>query len=136
MLPPIAPFLLQPSSPFPAAPRQIAIVVKAFKYPADTALAVGLNLSQIGEFVFVLLSMANQQSLLPESVYMLLMGGRLLLRGLCCCGGITCCCLWLRWRGCAAHGRMPADARAVPGAACGCAALLCGLWGVAAACLC
>ncbi|EFN57909.1 hypothetical protein CHLNCDRAFT_7714, partial [Chlorella variabilis] len=52
----------------------IAIVVKAFKYPADTALAVGLNLSQIGEFVFVLLSMANQQSLLPESVYMLLMG--------------------------------------------------------------
>ncbi len=58
---------------------QIAIVVKAFKYPADTALAVGLNLSQIGEFVFVLLSMASQQSLLPESVYMLMMGERGLL---------------------------------------------------------
>ncbi|KAL4858609.1 K(+) efflux antiporter 5 [Chlorella vulgaris] len=52
----------------------ITAVVKAFGYPLDTALAVGLNLSQIGEFVFVLLSVANQQSLLPESVYMLLMG--------------------------------------------------------------
>lgn len=47
-----------------------------FGYPLGTALAVGLNLSQIGEFVFVLLSVANQQSLLPESVYMLLMGER------------------------------------------------------------
>jgi Kef-type K+ transport system membrane component KefB len=35
---------------------------------------VGLNLSQIGEFVFVLLSVANQQGLLAENVYMLLMG--------------------------------------------------------------
>jgi CPA2 family monovalent cation:H+ antiporter-2 len=52
------------------------VVVKAFGYPLGTALAVGLNLSQIGEFVFVLLSVANQQSLLPESVYMLLMGER------------------------------------------------------------
>lgn len=50
--------------------------MKAFGYPLGTALAVGLNLSQIGEFVFVLLSVANQQSLLPESVYMLLMGER------------------------------------------------------------
>lgn len=52
----------------------IAAVVSAFKYPADTALAVGMNLSQIGEFVFVLLSVANQQALVAENVYMLLMG--------------------------------------------------------------
>jgi hypothetical protein len=68
----------------PCAPAlQITAVVKAFGYPLDTALAVGLNLSQIGEFVFVLLSVANQQSLLPESVYMLLMGE-------CCCLLPTC----------------------------------------------
>lgn len=74
--------------PLPCAPAlQITAVVKAFGYPLDTALAVGLNLSQIGEFVFVLLSVANQQSLLPESVYMLLMGE-------CCCLLPTCaaCC--------------------------------------------
>ncbi|PSC72593.1 K(+) efflux antiporter 4-like isoform A [Micractinium conductrix] len=52
----------------------IAAVVSAFHYPAATALAVGLNLSQIGEFVFVLLSMANQQALLADNVYLLLMG--------------------------------------------------------------
>jgi len=35
---------------------------------------VGLNLSQIGEFVFVLLSAANSQGLLADNVYLLLMG--------------------------------------------------------------
>ena len=53
---------------------QITAVVSAFKYPLSTALAVGLNLSQIGEFVFVLLSVANQQGLLASNVYLLLMG--------------------------------------------------------------
>ncbi|KAL4443410.1 hypothetical protein ABPG75_011147 [Micractinium tetrahymenae] len=52
----------------------ISAVVSAFHYPAITALAVGLNLSQIGEFVFVLLSVANQQALLADNVYLLLMG--------------------------------------------------------------
>ncbi|KAL4429184.1 hypothetical protein ABPG77_010163 [Micractinium sp. CCAP 211/92] len=52
----------------------ISAVVSAFHYPPLTALAVGLNLSQIGEFVFVLLSVANQQALLADNVYLLLMG--------------------------------------------------------------
>jgi Kef-type K+ transport system membrane component KefB len=45
-----------------------------FKYPARTALAVGLSMAQIGEFAFVLLSVASQLGLLPYQVYMLLMG--------------------------------------------------------------
>ena len=55
---------------------QISVVVYAFKYPARTALAVGLSMAQIGEFAFVLLSVASQLGLLPYQVYMLLMGAR------------------------------------------------------------
>lgn len=60
-------------------------MVSAFHYPALTALAVGLNLSQIGEFVFVLLSVANQQALLADNVYLLLMGAPPCLPGLAAC---------------------------------------------------
>jgi len=52
----------------------IAGVVLAFRYPADTALAVGINLAQIGEFGFVLMSIANQQGPIGSQVYLLLMG--------------------------------------------------------------
>ncbi|CAK0783762.1 hypothetical protein CVIRNUC_006962 [Coccomyxa viridis] len=52
----------------------ISVVVYMFKYPARTALAVGLSMAQIGEFAFVLLSVASQLGLLPYQVYMLLMG--------------------------------------------------------------
>ena len=52
------------------------MVVYAFKYPARTALAVGMSMAQIGEFAFVLLSVASQLGLLPYQVYMLLMGAR------------------------------------------------------------
>lgn len=45
-----------------------------FKYPLRTALAVGLSMAQIGEFAFVLLSVASQLGLLAYQVYMLLMG--------------------------------------------------------------
>ncbi len=45
-----------------------------FRYPLDVALSVGINLAQIGEFGFVLLSMAHHYSLVPAQVYMLLMG--------------------------------------------------------------
>ena len=55
----------------------ISMVVWLFKYPPRTALAVGLGMAQIGEFAFVLLSVASQQGLLPYQVYMLLMGTRL-----------------------------------------------------------
>ncbi|CAL8461875.1 g1406 [Coccomyxa elongata] len=52
----------------------ISVVVYAFKYPVRTALAVGLSMAQIGEFAFVLLSVASTLGLLPYQVYMLLMG--------------------------------------------------------------
>lgn len=52
----------------------ISLVVWLFKYPVRTALAVGLSMAQIGEFAFVLLSVASQLGLLPYQVYMLLMG--------------------------------------------------------------
>lgn len=45
-----------------------------FSYPLRTALAVGLSMAQIGEFAFVLLSVASHQGLLAYQVYMLLMG--------------------------------------------------------------
>ena len=53
---------------------QISLVVRAFHYNPRTALAVGLSMAQIGEFAFVLLSVASQLGLLPYQVYMLLMG--------------------------------------------------------------
>ena len=52
----------------------ISLVVWLFKFPARTAVAVGLSMAQIGEFAFVLLSVASQLGLLPYQVYMLLMG--------------------------------------------------------------
>ena len=53
---------------------QISGVVWMFRYPPGTALAVGLSMAQIGEFAFVLLSVASQLGLMPHQVYMLLMG--------------------------------------------------------------
>jgi len=52
----------------------IAGVVLVFRFPLDTALAVGINLAQVGEFGFVLLSMANQHGIIASQVYLLLMG--------------------------------------------------------------
>ncbi|KDD71329.1 hypothetical protein H632_c5284p0, partial [Helicosporidium sp. ATCC 50920] len=52
----------------------VAAVVAAFGYPPRVAVAVGLNLAQIGEFGFVLLSLALTHELLPSTVYLLLMG--------------------------------------------------------------
>ena len=51
-------------------------MVWMFSYPLRTALAVGLSMAQIGEFAFVLLSVASHQGLLAYQVYMLLMGAR------------------------------------------------------------
>lgn len=52
----------------------ISLVVWLFKYPVRIAVAVGLSMAQIGEFAFVLLSVASQLGLMPYQVYMLLMG--------------------------------------------------------------
>lgn len=49
-------------------------VVMAFGYSAEVATSVGLSLAQVGEFVFVLLSLAHAQELLATQVYLLLMG--------------------------------------------------------------
>jgi predicted Kef-type K+ transport protein len=50
-------------------------VVTVFRYPLDVSLAVGLNMAQVGEFGFVLLSLANRYNLVGSQVYLLLMGG-------------------------------------------------------------
>lgn len=50
------------------------MVVFLFRYPPKTAIAVGLGMAQIGEFAFVLLSVASQHGLIPYQLYMLLMG--------------------------------------------------------------
>ena len=68
---PLSPFLSRGSC---ARGAQISGVVWMFSYPLRTALAVGLSMAQIGEFAFVLLSVASHQGLLAYQVYMLLMG--------------------------------------------------------------
>ena len=68
---PSAPFFLEAAA---RAGAQISGVVWMFSYPLRTALAVGLSMAQIGEFAFVLLSVASHQGLLAYQVYMLLMG--------------------------------------------------------------
>lgn len=57
----------------------ISLVVWLFNFPVRTSLAVGLSMAQIGEFAFVLLSVASNLGLLPYQVYMLLMGEHLVL---------------------------------------------------------
>lgn len=52
----------------------VALVVHLFGMPLRTSLAVGISMAHIGEFSFVLLSVANQLKLLSPQVYMLLLG--------------------------------------------------------------
>lgn len=52
----------------------IAATVMLFKYSLDVALSVGINLAQIGELAFVLLSLATGRNLIPNEVYLLMMG--------------------------------------------------------------
>lgn len=49
-------------------------VVRAFGYSAATALSVGMAMSQIGEFAFVLLSRASTLGLVHHRLYLLLLG--------------------------------------------------------------
>lgn len=83
----IAPWFL--AEHFPVLAAGVAVVVAAkslvvagvvllFRYPLDTALAVGINLAQVGEFAFVLLSLASQQHVIGTHVYLLLMGESIL----------------------------------------------------------
>jgi Kef-type K+ transport system membrane component KefB len=52
----------------------IASVVLLFGFPPHTALGVGINLAQVGEFGFVLLSIASRYGMIPHEVSLLLIG--------------------------------------------------------------
>ncbi|XP_071911088.1 K(+) efflux antiporter 4 isoform X2 [Coffea arabica] len=52
----------------------VAAVVKGFGYGSKTSLLVGMSLSQIGEFAFLLLSRASNLHLIEGKLYMLLLG--------------------------------------------------------------
>lgn len=46
-----------------------ALVVKLFRYPTRTALMVGLGLTQIGEFSYVLVRVARDAHIVGDDVY-------------------------------------------------------------------
>lgn len=52
----------------------IASVVLLFGFPPHTAVRVGINLAQVGEFGFVLLSIASRYGMIPHEVSLLLIG--------------------------------------------------------------
>ncbi|CAD7699664.1 unnamed protein product [Ostreobium quekettii] len=52
----------------------VAAVVAAFRFDFKTALMVGLNLAQISEFAFVLLSVAIDLALIEQEMYLMLIG--------------------------------------------------------------
>jgi len=52
----------------------IALVVRAFGYTAQTSLAVGISMAQVGEFSFVLLAHASNLGLVQRKLYFLLQG--------------------------------------------------------------
>lgn len=62
-----------------------SFVVWIFGYAVHTCVAVGLSMAQIGEFAFVLLSIARSSEIIQHQLYMLLMGA---LGGHC--GFVTC----------------------------------------------
>jgi hypothetical protein len=63
----------------------VTLVVRMFDVPLRLSLAVGLSMAHIGEFSFVLLSMASQLKLLSAQVGLLL-GAQKQLWVLCCSG--------------------------------------------------
>ena len=79
---------------------QISGVVYMFRFPPQTALAVGLSMAQIGEFAFVLLSVASQLGLMPYQVYMLLMGAPPCVPMLMTSIDATCCSLSVQVNSC------------------------------------
>jgi CPA2 family monovalent cation:H+ antiporter-2 len=56
----------------------VAVLSKAFGSPTGVALRTGLYLAQAGEFGFVLLALATQQRLLPESLQSPVLAGMVL----------------------------------------------------------
>ncbi len=54
------------------------LIVRAFRYPTDTALLISASLAQIGEFSFILISLGLSLSLIPETARDLVLAGALI----------------------------------------------------------
>lgn len=57
-----------------AKTAMFGVVVRSFGYSSVVALQVGMSMSQIGEFAFVLLSRASALGLVHHRLYLLLLG--------------------------------------------------------------
>jgi CPA2 family monovalent cation:H+ antiporter-2 len=54
------------------------VVVSIFRYPLRTAVLVGVGLTQIGEFSYVLVQVARDAKLVDEAVYSTILAASLL----------------------------------------------------------
>jgi monovalent cation:H+ antiporter-2, CPA2 family len=54
------------------------LIVKAFRYPSDTALLISASLAQIGEFSFILVTLGLSLNMIPEAARDLVLAGALL----------------------------------------------------------
>ena len=54
------------------------LIVRAFRYPLNTALTVSASLAQIGEFSFILMGLGTTLGLLPEQAASLVLAGALI----------------------------------------------------------
>ncbi|MBX3510843.1 MAG: Kef family K(+) transporter [Hyphomonadaceae bacterium] len=54
------------------------LIVKAFRYPTDTALLISASLAQIGEFSFILMTLGLGLGLIPEAARDLVLAGAIL----------------------------------------------------------
>ena len=53
-------------------------LVRAFRYPVDTALLISASLAQIGEFSFILMTLGLQLGLIPQAAQDLVLAGALI----------------------------------------------------------
>lgn len=54
------------------------LIVRAFRYPVDTALLISASLAQIGEFSFILITLGLSLNLIPETARDLVLAGALI----------------------------------------------------------
>ncbi|HYD86113.1 MAG TPA: YbaL family putative K(+) efflux transporter [Vitreimonas sp.] len=54
------------------------VIVRAFRYPTDTALLISASLAQIGEFSFILITLGLSLNLIPETARDLVLAGAIL----------------------------------------------------------
>ena len=53
-------------------------IVRAFRYPIDTALLISASLAQIGEFSFILMTLGLQLNLIPQAAQDLVLAGAII----------------------------------------------------------